>query len=420
MDTRALLSSQYWTRPQILAYQEARVNDVVRRAVRIPFWKDRLDTEGVSRAQSDLSLTEFREIPIVAKKDFWKRDGDWGYYYDIARRASAYYEQTSGSTARPFGFYHDRSFELRSYGICERFFRTIGAGKRFPVISVRTRERRGFALVGYKLFHAKSASVLQHRVPQLVELIESFKQQVIIFGFSSWIAELARLVKESGMSLPLRAVIIAGEELSDTRREEIGRVLNTPVSMHYAMSELGRLAFECEHRHLHINEEWSYLEIVDESSAPVPDGVEGRIIVTPFDNPIMPLIRYDSGDRGTIGQNACSCGRTLRTLKLRGRQMHMLKFFDGRTISLLDVPVALDRYPTAIRQYQIIRTGDLSFTIRVIPGSQFEALKDQVAESLVRSVHPRLSVQWETAEVLIDGPNGKALYFIDQTELPYA
>jgi len=415
LDTQALLKSQYWPREKLESLRTARLAELLKQATHLSFWNERFIRAHINVSRS-FDQESFLKLPVTTRNDFQETTKD--SYTDPRLLAHSYREQTSGSTARPFGFYHDRPFELRSYAICERMFRAVGGGNRFPVISIRTRERRGFAFSRYHFFHVRGFNSLRYRFAQLIELILSFKGKVILFGFSSWVLELARLSREQQRSLPLRAVMVAGEELSDDRRSEIENVLNAKVSMYYAASELGRLAFECEHRRLHINEEWAYMEIVDDAGIPLPLGREGRIVVTVFDNLVMPFIRYNNGDRGVIAEDPCPCGRTLRTLLLKGRKIQTLGFADGRTVSFLDIPPVFDRYPTAIRQFQVVRTGNLSFCIRVIPGADFEKFRDTVAEQLRRLVHPHMQIAWESCGSLAEGPNGKAVYFIDETAVP--
>ncbi len=411
LDTHALLKSQYWPRERLNAYRDARLAGLFRHASRIPFWKERMDTACIETGP--FHAESLLQMPIVSKQDFTTRKVS--SYTDGTLIRNSTFEQTSGSTGRPFGFYHDRQYELRSYAVCERMFYTAGKGERFPIITMRTRERMGFAFTNYRFFHVRGFNSLRHRLPQLVELIQPFKGKVILFGFSSWILELARLLREQHISLPLRAVMIAGEELSENRRKEIEGTLGAPVYMYYAASELGRIAFECEHRRLHINEEWSYVEVVDDSGAPLPKGKEGRIVMTLFDNHVMPFIRYDSGDLGVMSEEPCPCGRTLHTIQVRGRQLQLIRFPDKRIVSLLDISVSLDKFGSAIEKFQIVRESDYSFSIRVVQGATFEERKDDITEHVARLIHPRAQITLETVDAIESGPSGKAVYFIDRT-----
>lgn len=414
LDTRALLESQYWPREKLDELRDARLAELLRHAGRIPFWSEAMGAARLDVSKR-LSSVDLEKLPVISKKDLRKPEHKREYYVDPALVAESSYEQTSGSTGKPFGFYHDKSFALRAYAFVERFLRTVGGGVRYPVVSMRVAERVGFAFAGYHFFHVKGYNSLRHRFPQFVELVRSLKEPVILFALSSWVVEVFHLLREERMSLPIRAVIAFGETLRDAQREEIEKTAGIRVSTQYALAELGRLAFECPSRRLHINEEWAHLEIVDDSGKPLPRGEEGRVTVTMFDNFVMPFIRYDTGDRGSIHEEPCPCGRTLRTLSFTGRSISLLTFADGRTVSLVDIASVFDRYLTAIRQFQIVRTGDLSFIMQIIADRRFEELKDTIESHLRRVIHPHAQIAWKTTDALSEGPNGKALYFVDQT-----
>jgi phenylacetate-CoA ligase len=57
----------------------------------------------------------------------------------------------------------------------------------------------------------------------------------------------------------------------------------------------------------------------------VPDGTEGELVFTTLTKEAMPLIRYRTGDIGSVVRERCACGRTTaRLIGLRGRRDDML------------------------------------------------------------------------------------------------
>lgn len=409
MDIYALAKSQYWPREKMVVMQNLRLRSLAIAAAKIPFWNERI-TKALGQVSS-LDTKTLVGLPITTKDEL---RATFVRQATSADQGTQWSDHTSGSTGKPFQFVHDMHYELRSYGICERMFRTAGTGIGYPVITMRSRRRRGMFLGKSGIFfYLRSYNSLRYRMRALVELASRYPNGVIIQGFSSSLVELARLLEEGRITLPARAVVATGEGISTTQRNNIENSLKTKLYMAYTARELGWLAFECEHRRLHINEEWAYLEIVDKAGIPLPSGVEGHILVTTFDNIAMPFIRYDTGDRGIIEGSTCSCGRTLRTLRLTGRVVELLSLPDGRIVSLLDVSSAFDEYWSAVRQYQIIRTGPLSFRIKIIPGTHFADIKEDLEAKLVRVLHPRAQMEWEIVQIIAESAGGKAVYFVD-------
>ncbi|MCE9541255.1 hypothetical protein K8R03_01695 [Candidatus Kaiserbacteria bacterium] len=406
MDVYALAQSQYWPREMMAELQDVRLREIVKSALHLPPWKDTLTDA------SDVGIASFANLPVTSKDDLRELHTT---RHISDRRDKGWNDHTSGSTGKPFHFMHDSHYELRSYAICDRMFKAAGGGAQYPVITMRSRPRRGMFLGSNGiLFYLRSYNNLRHRLRALIALASRFPDGVIVQSFSSSLVELARLMQEEGTTLPIRAIIGTGEGLSDTQRHNIEDALKTKLYMAYTARELGWLGFECEEHRLHINEEWAYLEVVDSSGATVPDGNEGRILVTTFDNLATPFIRYDTGDRGVIDSDSCPCGRTLRTLRLTGRVVELISLPGGRTVSLLDLSATFDRYWQGVRQYQIVRKEELSYLIRYIPGDRFDEIKAALEATLIRILHPHVRIEWEQVDSIPESEGGKAVYFINE------
>ncbi len=108
--------------------------------------------------------------------------------------------------------------------------------------------------------------------------------------------------KAIGRIKPL-LVICSGESLSEKVRDKIQSAFQCPVTSLYTMTESGIAAFEIENGLYDVESDSVFLEILDENAKRVNPGVEGNIIVTVLNNFIMPLIRYQTGDRGSWTDN---------------------------------------------------------------------------------------------------------------------
>lgn len=404
MDRLALQKSQYWSHAEREAYQAYRLCEAVVRARAFDFWKVRLQ----SSVPTQKDLTWFSKIPTVSKGDFTQSEESaytWGTRDNIAAR-----DFTSGSTGKPFSFYLDAHHELRSYAICDRMFRA--AGGNAPAVSMRAIERMGVTISRNRFFFLRGYTSVRYRVDALREFLRKFPQGVVLFGFSSSVIELARIAKERSVELPLRGVVAGGEALTDAQRREIESGLGLKPRLSYSTRELGWLGFECEEGAMHIHEEWAFVEILDTNGKTVCDGDEGEIVVTTFDNRIMPFIRYRTGDRGVVSSAACSCGRTLRTIRVLGRTVEIISFEDGRKVSLLDFSPIFDRYTKVVRQFQIVQTDTHAFDIKVIPGPSFDMFQEELVDRIRMVIHPKAIIRWEIVAEIPEGPNGKARYFI--------
>ncbi len=406
LDTHALLRSQYWSREKLLRYQEARLKDVLTHAMAVPYWAEMFKQHSIDT--QNISHTDLARLPITTKADMKETSLD---IIDHAYESQSYTDHTSGSTGEPFTYLHDAGYVLRMFAVCERLFRTAGSGTRYTVLSMRTRERKDFAFVNSEHFFVRGYNALSHRLSAFVETTSQFKEGFIIYSFPSVLSELARLVAAQRISVPLKAVISTAEDLSTEQKERIETQLGVKVYGCYGTRELGGLTFECDHGRSHLNEESSLTEIVDEDGRTLSDGSQGRVVVTPFDHRVMPFIRYFTGDIGVIDTTVCPCGRTLRTIMIKGREAHFIDL-GLRRVPLLEVSSIFDMYAEAIRHYQIAQRGPLTFVMRVVPGELFEERKIQLRDMLISVLDTNVTLTWEIVETIPPAKSGKAQYFV--------
>src|SRR5581483_9432146 len=77
---------------------------------------------------------------------------------------------------------------------------------------------------------------------------------------------------------------------------------------------------------LHVHEDHFLVEVVDpDSGAPLEEGAEGELVFTTLLKEAMPMLRYRTGDIGSLTYEPCACGRTTARIRgLRGRRDDMI------------------------------------------------------------------------------------------------
>lgn len=193
----------------------------------------------------------------------------------------------------------------------------------------------------------------------MVSAIRAFKPTGAI-SIPSVILSLAEYVDKNGLTdIRIPKIVTGGEHLFPDAKKYIAKVLGTTkfASTGYLSNDTGCIGFQCEECDgpvHHIHEDYCIMEVVDpETGLPLPDGEEGKILVTNFSRRLMPLIRYDIGDMGRILTRRCSCGRTVRLMELLGRSDDTLIIGGGN--------IQLDSVSQVIGQF-----SDLSYHFRMI------------------------------------------------------
>lgn len=412
LDTYALLQSQYWPSEEIKAVQLERIRDILIHAKKkVPFWSDKLAAAEM-QPEDSFKWDDLLRIPVTYKTDFKRKPVTYFTDQDLFAQDHITFT-TSGSTAEPLEFFHDYDCELRSFAICRRMFVTVSGGKFLPVIHIRARHRYGFSNKNSWWFYAYNSNHLKYRIEKLYQLAQSLKRHFILYSFSSYVIETARLCSERKIPFRPVAIIVVGEAVRPSEKEFVESRLGTKVFNCYVTNELGWLAFDCKNHNLHINSEWAYIEIVDKEGTPLENGKEGRVIVTTFDNKIMPFIRYDVGDLGMISREPCACGKTSPVIKIVGRQTDVITLPDNRRVPLLDILGVFWRRFAFIRQYQIIQKSLDEIIVKIIPeGASIE--NDQlieIANHLRRNLHSALKIEFEIVKDIPAAPSGKKIYF---------
>ncbi len=143
---------------------------------------------------------------------------------------------------------------------------------------------------------------------------------------------LAELVLAGEAKPDIAAIFSCGEIVTDAYRDLVRRAFGCTIWDTYASEEAGCIACQCPSgNHLHINDDHLLVEILDTNDQPCAPGQPGEIVVTPFYNYQMPLIRYRTGDIGVPGA-PCTCGRGLTSLaSVEGRLREVFYFANGES-----------------------------------------------------------------------------------------
>ena len=149
----------------------------------------------------------------------------------------------------------------------------------------------------------------------------------------SYALVIAQAIRDAGLDpddLALELGLFGGEPWTDEMRTQLDRELGISAVSFYGLSEMcgPGVAAECVEARdgLHVQEDHFLAEVVDpETGAPLPEGADGELVFTTLLKEAQPLIRYRTGDIGSLTTEPCSCGRTMaRIVALRGRLDDML------------------------------------------------------------------------------------------------
>jgi phenylacetate-CoA ligase len=218
--------------------------------------------------------------------------------------------------------------------------------------------------------------------------------------------EFAKAVERQRLSLRFDAVITGSDLLYPFERERIEAVFGARVYNFYGMAERIAFAAECEHGSLHVNPEYSLVEIVDADGQPT-DGI-GYVAGTSFHNTLMPLVRYRVSDTAHWRHAPCPCGRSYPALeKLTGRTGDMLFDLRGAPVNPTIVSFAFKGLHN-IDRAQVAQTARDHWAIRVVPGARYaHADGEALLGNIDRLVSGDVRAEIELVDALPDLDSGK-------------
>ena len=333
-----LLESQWMESADLQRDQLLALSEVVARAASdVPFYRRR----GLEGIDFD-SLDQLQELPLLTKSEVQRAGRDMISDQYRGRRLAEVH--TGGTTGKPLAIYCDRATLQRNYAFFTRFkgWAGVSDGARVATFAGRVLVPAGGKAPYWR--HNRAANTLlfssyhigSDTLPAYVQALADFRP-ALIDSYPSSIEAIARYVVAHDItSIRPTAVITSSETLFPAVRELVERAFQCRVFDHYGGAEMAALIAQCEEGTYHIAPEFGVVEILN-AGRPVAPGERGEIVATGFINPVMPLIRYATGDYGVLGTGVCACGRAGPTLeRIEGRMDDVIVTPEGNLVGRLD------------------------------------------------------------------------------------
>jgi phenylacetate-CoA ligase len=213
----------------------------------------------------------------------------------------------------------------------------------------------------------------------------------------SYALHLLEVARERGLDpakLPVRVTVHAGEPGANIPavRARIEEGWGARAFDHAGMTEMGAYGFECaEQAGLHVNETEFIAEVIDPvTDRPAP---EGELVLTNLGRLGSPVVRYRTGDRVRLAQDACACGRTFLRLEggILGRLDDML-MIRGVNVFPSAIEGIVRRFPMVDEfQIEVFRDGELD-EVRVLLEVEDASVTVAVRETFRADLGIRLEV----------------------------
>lgn len=416
-----LRKSQYWSREVMQQYQLTEMNKLLMLVQSSsPFYREYYRDQKIGFEK----LCDTIKLPFLSKEEI-RSNASLIRHKD--RNGRFFEHSTSGSTGDPLVVYlnteaeafriagkyrhyewwrirpYDRSILIWAKKYTEKHERNVFSQAKFA-LRTSTIARKLFINV----FDLSSASVTGYYQEALLY------KPVYIYGYLSGVTQFAELLIEAGLNpsaLNLQLVIVTSEILNQETREFLRNAFCCPIANEYGSAEAGLFAFDCPHGGMHIFEEGVLSSALE----------DGRFIVTELHNSHMPLINYINGDRVTISNDRCGCGRGSRLItEVHGRVSDYVLTVAGEKVShylfyyavkeLNDVGLS-----NAIRKYKVIQRGRTLEFFLVKDCSYNDRVLTYLSERIKKVLGNEIEIKFRIVSEIERDKSGKLRFFVQET-----
>jgi phenylacetate-CoA ligase len=393
-----LEGTQWWTARQLIDHQLMQLRMLLRHAREtVPYYKDRLPH---IRADEDLTLTEWRALPLLTRRDI--QDAGNALFSRVvpAEFGDVFQTQTSGATGEPVIVRKTAIDQLIWEAVTLReheWHRRDLSGK---LASIRIFPKGGAEAPhgvllndwGVPCSHVYSTgpmALLSLATDVAAQARWLLRQDPDYFlTYPTNLAALIAHMSARGERLKrLRGVRTVGETVTPALRAACSDAWGVPLTDVYSSQEFGYIALQCPvSGQYHVMAESAMVEILRQDGSICEPGEVGKLVVTSLHNFATPLIRYELRDYAEVG-SPCPCGRGLPTLaRILGRSRNMLTLPSGEQRWPL---VGFDKYReiAPVRQYQLIQKSleemEARFVVeRTLTDAEEEGLKRVIQHAL--------------------------------------
>ncbi|WP_291570903.1 phenylacetate--CoA ligase family protein [Bradyrhizobium sp.] len=365
-----------------------RLIDIVRfAAVNVPYYRDLFAGIGFDPELLVRDSRYLAEIPVLTK-DIIRSQGDRMLRDDHADYRK-HVSKTGGSTGPSMCVTYDQHAADSSSAVTRYARAQVGAGPakselhfaaRFQDrIPIRARMREQIKCLANNRFNLTFASFSSDELNRLWQRINAIRPY-LVHGHPSTLYQLAlHVAARAGQNRAFRIFESSGEMLTQVQRDVIERVFKCKVINRYGLAEAGVLAYQVDPADdaMLFFDPVAWPEVVEvEFGGELPQLAEsrtGELVVTPFANRMMPLIRYSTGDIATLRE----APNGFYIQNMVGR-VHDVVNIAGVPVPTHHVQDVLDRIG-GIREFQIESDAHRP-VFRIVPES--DAAKDPIQHGL--------------------------------------
>ena len=372
-----LVKNQFWSKQKIDSYQLTELRKLVSYVWKnIPFYKKFMRENNIKPSMIK-NVSDLKLFPLIDKKIIQE---NYKEFMPIIKKKKIYNRTTGGSTGTPLTVYYDFEFLTKDKANTNYYMNVFGLDI-FNYKSIRIYgDYLDNNLIKKNIFWKKEnkkliMSCYHINKKNLMFYVEEFNKfkPVYIHTRPSSILTFAKLIIEYKATIKnnVKYIFCDGEYLTLGQRKIIEKAFRTRVINIYGHTEGCTFAHPCvESNDLHFVPNVGILKLLKKKKKECTKNNEkGELVVTGFNNKILPLIRYRTGDIAINSTSQCKCKRNFRMIKeIEGRKQDYVVNSNKEVIPLAPAIFNYnDMNWKGIQEFKVIqnRIGKLNFLMQL-------------------------------------------------------
>ena len=349
----------------------------------VPFYREKF--QKVRITPDDIqSRKDIAKIPVTTKEELRKAGNKifaTGYAKNNCKSS-----RTSGAKGLPFTSYFDtQAWHLLKYASKLRARRLCLLNFGSKVVNIECENKQAIKKLNNRPWYQDKVLKLRYLtvfddIKQHIHFYTDFKPDAL-YGLTSYFLQLGHYIHRNSIKWnPPKIIFTSGEMLDVHTKNKLQNYFGSQVYDIYGSTELKEVAWECpKHEGYHINEDLYLVEFINKDKS----ADDGEIVVTSLVNHAMPLIRYDTGDRGKALEKRCSCGLPFALMgPSQGRAVDYFILPDKPPVSPYALTMTIEQIQ-GILQYQIIQHTNVDIEVKIRPlDSCSEQMKQDIRREL--------------------------------------
>ncbi|MDC8772085.1 phenylacetate--CoA ligase family protein [Roseateles albus] len=377
------------------------------------------------------AIALLRHFPLLNKEDIKAKPKS--FLSDAMPASTHLLAHTGGSTSIPMRLYlHKFVSRSKDFAYNGTFDRVAGISPADRILALRGRtvpgaDKEGGPIWMYdpikRYLHLSSDHLEPEYMARYIGAIKRFKP-TFIHAFPSAIVPLAHwldIYPDVEITGRFKGIQLFSENVYPYQVELLERVFGCPVLLDYGHSERAVKAISLPgDKRYFFWPLYGYVELVDFSGRPIDKpGVLGEIVATGFDNKVMPLIRYRTGDLAMWTSEPNTIRPGFQVLdRVEGRLQEFLVCRDNRLVSIATIGAAhFEELATADRM-QFEQTSPGIAILKVLAATEpSDRSKQALREGISKKTQGGLEIEVVRVDDIARTASGKHKLLVQHLDL---